>query len=99
MENPLSNIELSCSYLSVIQKEMKYHGRVKPYTERGISRVSCIKCGQPSKYQWSICSNKNRNLAVCIGCDIELNKIFLNFANFSNKKELLQTYEESKKNI
>lgn len=78
---------------------MKYHGRVKPYTERGISRVPCLKCGKPSKYQWGICSNKNRNLPVCTSCDIELNRIFLDFADFPNKAELLQAYEEEKKNI
>jgi hypothetical protein len=78
---------------------MKYHGRIKPYTQRGIKRVPCIKCGQPSKYQWGICSNQNRNLPVCTDCDIELNKIFLDFANFPNKEELLHAYEKSKKNI
>lgn len=76
---------------------MKYHGSVKPYTERGIRRVPCVKCGQKSKYQWSICANKNRSLGVCTDCDIELNRIFLEFANFPNKDELLQAYAESKK--
>lgn len=78
---------------------MKYHGSRTPYTEVGIKRVPCIKCGKPSKYQWSICSNNNRSLAICTDCDIELNRIFLDFANFSNKDELLQAYAESKKNL
>lgn len=72
---------------------MKYHGRKEPYTERGISRIPCVRCGEPSKYQWSICANRGRNLGVCPKCDIELNRIFLDFANFANKQELLDAYK------
>lgn len=72
---------------------MKYHGSKEPYTERGIRRVPCARCGKPSKYQWSICANKNRSLGICPVCDIELNRIFLDFAGFPNKQELLDAYK------
>lgn len=52
-------------------------GRKKPYTERGIYRVPCAKCGKPSRYNWAICANDGRHIAVCKACDVALNRIGL----------------------
>lgn len=53
--------------------------RRKPYTDRGISRVPCVKCGRPSKYQWRICST-NAWSAVCGACDLAINTIVAEWA-------------------
>lgn len=71
----------------------KFHGRREPYTERGIHRVPCVRCGEPSVHQWQICANANRYLTVCEACDIELNRIALDFARIPNAKELMARYE------
>lgn len=53
--------------------------RKKPYTEKGISRVPCKKCGAPSAFQWQICATGNLWMGICIEHDIELNKLVLEF--------------------
>jgi len=53
--------------------------RNKPYTEAGIPRVPCQRCGKPSKHQWQICATGNQWSGVCVECDIALNKLVLEF--------------------
>ena len=53
--------------------------RYKPYTEKGISRVPCERCGKPSSQQWQICAIGNKWAGVCTDCDIELNRLVLEF--------------------
>lgn len=72
---------------------MKQIGRKKPYTEIGISRVPCRRCGKPSVHQWQCCANGNRWMGVCLDCDIELNRIALEF--FRLPKELLEKYKNN----
>lgn len=71
---------------------MTFHGRLKPYTERGIVRVPCIHCKRPSVHQWQICANGNRYVGLCLSCDIELNEMCLNFMTIDNREELLENY-------
>lgn len=53
--------------------------RRKPYTERGISRVPCVKCGAPSEAQWRICAT-DMWTAVCRSCDEKINFQVANWA-------------------
>jgi hypothetical protein len=69
-------------------------GRTKPYTERGIGRIPCSRCGQPSVHQWQVCANGNRYLGICRPCDIELNKLALGFMRVPNATELLKAYAD-----
>lgn len=70
-------------------------GRRKPYSARGISRVPCVKCGQPSEHQWRICATGKWH-PTCIKCDVELNKLVATWA-FGKKTAdmLIQDYERS----
>jgi len=68
-------------------------GRKKPYTEIGIRRVPCCRCGKPSSQQWQICSLGNRWFGVCGKCDIELQKIVLRFMGIENWKYCLIKYK------
>lgn len=47
--------------------------RTSPYTERGIARVPCVKCGQPSRFQWRICATGSWH-AVCRDHDVDINR-------------------------
>lgn len=76
-----------------MQKPSIYHGRKQPYTAIGISRVPCVRCGAPSFHQWQICANAGRFLTVCKHCDIELNRLALEFARLPNAAELLEKYK------
>lgn len=53
--------------------------RRKPYTEIGIKRVPCFRCGESSVQQWQICSLNNEYKGLCFECDIKLNRIVLLF--------------------
>lgn len=69
-------------------------GRRKPYTERGIGRIPCSRCGAPSQTQWQVCANGNRYLGCCLACDIDLNRIALEFMRVPDADELLAAYAE-----
>ena len=67
-------------------------GRRKPYTQIGISRVPCKRCGKPSNQQWQICANDNLWLGCCEKCDIELNRVVLKFFKFKNWRDMIKRY-------
>ena len=75
--------------------KMKYQGRYKPYTDIGISRVPCARCGLPSSQQWSVCANGGRFLGICQHCDIELNRRVMAYMRLKDQKELMQQYINS----
>lgn len=79
--------------------------RAKPYTEIGISRVPCKRCGEPSLHQWQICATGNQWCGVCLECDIALNKMVIKFMGLPKKlgfiyaaqKRVLNSSSNSKK--
>jgi NAD-dependent SIR2 family protein deacetylase len=66
--------------------------RKKPYTEIGISRMKCIRCGRQAKYQWQICADDNIYRPLCEKCDIELNDMVLKWAGFEDSEEKMKKY-------
>ncbi len=58
--------------------------RLKPYTEAGIKRLKCFRCGEPAQTQWQICADHNQYRPVCIECDIDLNRLVLRFMGFKD---------------
>ena len=75
--------------------------RRKPYTESGIKRVPCSRCGKPSSQQWQICSLYNSYRGLCIACDVELNNLVLKFINVPSKdrSSLIEDYRMSLEGI
>lgn len=67
-------------------------GRRRPYTERGIRRVACQRCGRPAVHQWSICALDNRYVGICAACDIELNALVLRFMNVPDARAIAARY-------
>jgi hypothetical protein len=67
--------------------------RRRPYTAAGIKRVPCVKCGRPSHHQWNACSVPGQWFAVCVECDIGLNRVALEYLNFPNRADILRDYE------
>jgi hypothetical protein len=57
----------------------KRHGRRKPYTARGIRRLPCFRCAAPASEQWQICADGNLWRPVCKSCDVQLNRVVLDF--------------------
>ena len=69
--------------------------RRKPYTEIGIKRVPCFRCGKPSSTQWQICSLDNEYKGLCTSCDIMLNIIVLQFVGCYTG-DLVEKYRKTK---
>ena len=57
--------------------------RREPYTETGINRVPCERCGKPSSTQWQICATGNQWAGVCVECDIALNELVMEVMGMS----------------
>jgi hypothetical protein len=53
--------------------ELQTAVRTKPYTERGIKRIPCARCGGLSSTQWQICGDGNQFRGLCVPCDVALN--------------------------
>lgn len=53
--------------------------RRKPYSQIGIRRVPCARCGAPSRFQWQICSDGNQFRGLCVECDVALNETVTRF--------------------
>lgn len=74
------------------KKNWKKHGRKKPYTSIGISRIPCFKCGKTAFHQWQICSDNNIYRPLCLECDIELNEFVLKWMGFEDADEKILKY-------
>ena len=71
--------------------------RKKPYTEIGIRRLKCFRCGNKAEYQWQICSDGNTYRPICKECDIALNEIVLKWAGFPDWEDKIKQYKEKVK--
>ena len=60
----------------------RLHGRRKPYTEGGIRRLPCVRCGEKAAMQWQTCADDGLYRPLCRGCDILLNQKALEFLGF-----------------
>jgi len=70
--------------------------RTKPYTEIGIKRLGCVRCGKKATFQWQICSDGNNFRPLCIECDIALNRTVLEFMNHPDVDVLMEEYKRLK---
>lgn len=70
--------------------------RRTPYTARGIRRLRCFRagCTRRAATQWQICSDGRQFRPVCLECDIDLNRLVLEWAGFPDAAERLAAYRE-----
>ena len=68
--------------------------RKTPYTIKGLSRLKCVRCGAQATAQWQICSDGNTYRPLCRSCDIDLNKLVLEWIGHPDAEELLAKYTE-----
>lgn len=72
------------------------HGRKTPYTTAGIARLPCTRCGaRPSRYQWQLCADDRLYRPLCVSCDLELNRLVLEWAGFEDAREKFDRYAAS----
>jgi hypothetical protein len=75
---------------------MKKHGRRTPYTEIGIRRLPCVRCGaKPSIHQFQICADGRKYRPVCVECDIALNVLVCEFLQLPGHRRRLAQYAKA----
>lgn len=68
--------------------------RLKPYTEIGIRRQPCTRCGKPSRYQWQICADKRIFRTLCADCDVELNAMVMRWVWGDTREADIEAYRQ-----
>jgi len=71
--------------------------RKKPYTQIGIRRLRCFRCGGKTQEQWQICADGNIYRPICLKCGIELNEMVLKWMGFPDWKEKFEKYKKNMK--
>lgn len=64
----------------------------EPIPLKDLWDIPCVRCGQPSQCQWSVCANNGQYVPMCIDCDIALNHLVLTFLNFDDPDTLVNEY-------
>lgn len=68
-------------------------GRRTPYTEIGVRRLPCFRCGhKPSVTQWQVCADGRVFRPMCLHCDLELNALVLTWAKDPDVRNKMETY-------
>jgi hypothetical protein len=70
------------------------YGRRNPYTEAGVRRLPCARCGDPAECQWAICADGNLWRPLCPKCDIALNALVLDFLRDANAAAKIEAYRQ-----
>ena len=71
--------------------------RTKPYTARGIRRLTCFRkgCTNKAHAQWTICADGNRPRPICQPCDHELNAMVTLWAfGAKEARRMMKDYAE-----
>lgn len=66
--------------------------RRKPYTQIGIGRIPCTRCGNPSVYQWQVCADHRQYRGCCADCDIGLNAMVMEYMRIPQRRSKLRAY-------
>ncbi len=69
------------------------HGRKRPYTEVGIKRLPCARCGEPAHMQWNACAD-GLYRPICKKCDVALNSLVLTFMRDPDTVSKMKQYRE-----
>ncbi len=68
------------------------NGRKKPYTQIGIRRLKCFRCGNRAECSWQACADDRLHRPLCPECDIALNEMVLKWMGFSDWREKMEKY-------
>jgi hypothetical protein len=68
--------------------------RTKPYTEAGIKRLKCVRCGQRAYSTWQACADGGFHRPLCLDCDIALNRMVLIWMAHPWATQLAAEYEQ-----
>ena len=69
--------------------------RMKPYTDIGVRRLRCFRCGERAHRQWQICADGNQYRPICMFCDITLNRVVLDYMRDPEIESKMVAYESA----
>ncbi len=71
---------------------IRRYGRRTEYTERGLRRLPCVRCGHKATQQWRTCADGLWR-PICTECDIKLNQKTLWFMGDPDLQVKMNKYE------
>lgn len=74
--------------------DIRYFGRREAYTEIGIRRKRCPRCGEVAVHQWQACANGRYYVPICLECDIAINEMVLRFLRIPDCERLIAEYRK-----
>ena len=73
----------------------KRPGRREPYTQAGIQRLLCVRgCGRKAHASWQACADGRLHRPLCWPCDVELNKLVLQWMGDPEWEAKIKAYRE-----
>lgn len=70
----------------------RQRSRRTPYTGRGITRMACVRCGEPAATQWQVCADGGVFRPLCLSCDVALNEMVLCWAGDPDAEAKMAAY-------
>ena len=69
--------------------------RTKPFTDIGVRRLKCIRCGAQATAQWNACADGEYR-PICEDCDVKLNALVLAWMKIPNAARKIKAYIKGK---
>lgn len=69
--------------------------RKRPYTQIGIRRLKCFRCGAQAVHQWQVCADGNQYRPLCLRCDVALNRLVLRWMRDPEASAKIARYERT----
>lgn len=70
--------------------------RTTPYTESGVRRLNCFRCGGKADSQWQVCADLRTFRPLCVACDIALNALVLKWMGDPQWAKKIAHYKKTK---
>ena len=68
--------------------------RTTPYTQLGIRRIACSRCGtKPSFSSWQVCTDDRVFRPLCRTCDVLLNELVLRWVGDPDTEAKIAAYQ------
>lgn len=77
-----------------LRRRLQRPGR-RPYTEAEIAGENCFRCGSPAQHQWQTCADDNTWRPLCWACDVELNRLVLDWVGHPDRDRLMLAYVQN----
>lgn len=66
------------------------------YTQAAIVHVPCLRCGQPSRQEFSIYALDTLHYGVCDRCDVGINRAVLRYVQYPSWRAIIRAYARAK---